>query len=310
MGGQIDVESEPGKGSVFRFTARFGQSRLALPSKPRPLGLNIAGKRVLVVDDNATNRQVLKEMTASWGLIPQEAASAEEALAVLSSAWIRGQGFDLMLLDCSMPRASGFALAHEIKRHPVYGTLKIIMLTSMGEKGDVARCKELGISGYLLKPVRHSELLEAVTMALGSAQEAEEPIITRHLIRDAKRRLKVLLAEDNPVNQKLAVRLLEKRGHRVCAVTNGKEVLASIEREMFDLILMDVQMPEMDGLEASRRIREKESATGGHIPIIALTAHALKGDREMCLEAGMDDYVSKPLKPDELFAAIERFAVA
>jgi CheY-like chemotaxis protein len=308
MGGTIDVQSTPKKGSVFRFTARFGHSRLGLPNKMRTADLDLAGKRVLIVDDNPTNRRIFKEMTASWGLNPTLAGSADEAMSALESAWGSGQGFDLMLLDCSMPAKSGFVLAKEIKGRQEGKDLKIIMLTSLGEKGDAARCKELGISGYLVKPVRHSELLEALGMALGVKEISSEQVITRHLIRDAKRRLNILLAEDNLINQRLAVRLLEKRGHKVTAVNNGCEVMEAIKREAFDLVLMDVQMPEMDGLEASRKIREREAKTGGHLPIIALTAHAMKGDREMCLEAGMDDYVAKPLKPEELFSAIERFA--
>lgn len=310
MGGDIRVESTPGKGSTFRFTSLFGLARQPVASIPRPLAHDLTGARVLIVDDNATNRQIFKEMTESWGLTTSEAKNAEEAVELLASARKVSCPFDIMLLDCSMPGTDGFSLAREVKAMDSERRTRIILLTSMGEKGDISRCKELGITGYLLKPVRQSELFDAITMAMGHKAMGEETVITRHLIHDAKKRMKILLAEDNAINQKLALRLLEKRGHSVVIANNGKEALARLDEDIFDLILMDIQMPEMDGLEATAIIREREKRKGGHLPIVAMTAHAMKGDKERCLEAGMDDYVSKPIKPAELFAAIERFGSA
>ncbi len=307
MGGDIQVESEPGKGSTFRFTSRFGLAKKPITSKPRPAVHDLTGIRVLIVDDNATNRQIFKEMAESWGLEASEAKDAEQAVEIMDSASRDACPFDIMLLDCSMPGTDGFSLARKVNTLDQERRTRIILLTSMGEKGDISRCKELGIAGYLLKPIRQSELLEAITMALGYKAREEETVITRHLIQDARKRMKILLAEDNATNQKLALRLLEKRGHSVVIANNGKEALAKLEDDIFDLILMDIQMPEMDGLEATGLIREKEKRKGGHVPIVAMTAHAMKGDRERCLEAGMDDYVSKPINPGELFAAIERF---
>ena len=182
------------------------------------------------------------------------------------------------------------------------------MLTSVGMKGDSERCKDVGIGGYLVKPVKQSELLDGIMLAMDHPVVEKGPVITRHTIQEARRRLKVLLAEDNAVNQKLAIKILEKRGHLVSVVSNGQEAIDALKEEHFDLILMDVQMPELDGFEATGRIRNRETEEGGHIPIVAMTAHAMKGDRERCLAAGMDDYVSKPIKVSELFAVMERLA--
>ena len=308
MGGRIWVESEVGKGSTFHFMARFGLGREESKEVERIQEVNLSGVKVLIVDDNATNRLVVREMTSSWGLVPVEAVDGKDALAAMEKAFKARAPYRLLLLDLQMPGMDGFEVAERVKASPFGADAEMILLTSVGQKGDARRCKELGISGYLVKPVKQRELLEIITMALGQPSREGDPVITRHLIREARRRLSILLAEDNIVNQKLAVKLLEKRGYRVAVASNGREAVDAFEGERFDLILMDVQMPKMDGIEATRLIREKEAEHGGHIPIVAMTAHAMKGDREECLAAGMDDYMSKPFKPKELYSMIEKVA--
>ncbi len=205
-----------------------------------------------------------------------------------------------------MPEMDGFALAERIKKDPELVGATIMMLTSAGHLGDAARCRELGISAYLVKPIRQGELLQAICNVLNLSNQEQAPLVTRHTLREARNRSRVLLAEDNAVNQTLALRLLEKRGYFVSVAGNGREALAALEKEIFDVVLMDIQMPEMDGFEATATIRESEKSTGKHIPIIALTAHALKSDQERCLSAGMDAYISKPIRTNELFTTIER----
>ncbi len=309
MEGRIWVESEVGKGSTFHFMARFGLGREESKEVARIQEVNLSGVKVLIVDDNATNRLIVREMTSSWGLVPVEAVDGKEALAAMKKAFEEAGGhYRLLLLDLQMPGMDGFEVAERVKASPLGSDVEIILLTSVGQKGDARRCKELGISGYLVKPVKQRELFEIITMALGQPSRDGDPVITRHLIREARRRLSILLAEDNIVNQKLAAKLLEKRGYRVAVASNGREAVDAFEGKRFDLILMDVQMPEMDGIEATRLIREKEAEHGGHIPIVAMTAHAMKGDREKCLAAGMDNYMSKPFKPMELYSIIEKAA--
>jgi CheY-like chemotaxis protein len=208
-----------------------------------------------------------------------------------------------------MPKMDGFALAESIKSIPHYGSATIIMISSSGQRGDAKRCREIGIAGYLTKPVREEELLNSILAALGtkSTKEAAPALITRHSLRETNR-LRVLVAEDNPVNQVLAARLLEKRGHKVTVAGNGKEALAALEKNTFDLVLMDVQMPEMDGFEATGIIRQKEKTSGNHLAVIAVTAHAMVGDKERCLAAGMDDYITKPIRPQELTELLARFS--
>jgi two-component system sensor histidine kinase/response regulator len=260
----------------------------------------------LIVDDNFTNRRVLQGMLVRWGMKPTAVDGGRAALQALEIAKSTGRPFPLILLDGQMPEMDGFTLADSIKKDPDLVGASIMMLTSAGHLGDAARCRELGISGYLVKPIRQGELLDSICRILQkSPKETIEPLVTRHSLRETKSRSRVLLAEDNPVNRMLAVRLLEKRGYVVTVAEDGRAAVAAIERESFDIVLMDVQMPEMDGFEATTAIRQREKLIGGHIPIIAMTAHALKGDEDRCLSAGMDGYVSKPIRVHELFTTIE-----
>jgi CheY-like chemotaxis protein len=311
---QKNSQSKVGSGSTFHFIVRFGLSG-SKDIKTLPLcRFDLSDVPVLIADDNFTNRIVLQEMTASWGLAPSLAGDGKEAIDRLKKAYDSGKPYRLLLLDLQMPELDGFDVAKKIKENPLGADLKIILLTSLGRKGDAARCKGAGISGYLTKPIKQSELLDAIMLAMGSPGEEEAAVITRYTVQEARKRLNILVAEDNPVNQRLVIELLKTRGHRVALASNGKEAIEAIEEEDFDLVLMDVQMPEMDGLEATRHIREREQrATSNEqpatsIPIIAMTAHAMKGDREKCLESGMDDYVSKPINVENLFGVIEKFS--
>jgi signal transduction histidine kinase/DNA-binding response OmpR family regulator len=306
MGGKIWVESVPGKGSTFHFTARLGHANaVAVGSAPKEVA-SLRDLAVLVVDDNSTNRRILDAMLKHWLMRPEMASSGQEGLAALERAASAGTPFPLVLLDAQMPAMDGFALAEQIKQNPKLAGATIMMLTSVGQRGDAARCRELGILVYLVKPIRQSDLLEAILAALGKAPEKERAtVITRHTLRENRRKLQILLAEDNPVNQQLAVRVLEKRGHIVTVAANGAEALALLEGSRFDLVLMDVQMPTMNGFQATAAIRKQEETAGKHLPIIAMTAHAMEGDRERCLAAGMDAYVAKPIKVADLIVAIE-----
>jgi len=312
MGGRIWVESEPGKGSRFHFTAHFGlqkvPARTVVPRDPTTL----RDMRVLVVDDNATNRQILLKMLTNWHTNPTAVESGARAITALREAQGLGSIFPLILLDAQMPEMDGFALAECIKRNPDWRAATIMMLSSAGQRGDARRCRELGVAAYLTKPVRQGELLDAILTALGTRPIKEAPpvLVTRHSLRENSNHLRILLVEDNAVNQVLALRLLEKRGHTVAVAGNGKEALTALEKQSFDLVLMDVQMPEMDGFEATIAIREKEKTSGNHVPIIAMTAHAMVGDKERCLEAGMDDYISKPIRPEELNDFLKRHSLS
>jgi PAS domain S-box-containing protein len=305
MDGEIWVESVVGKGSTFHFTARFGLH----PDDVRKLAppqVSVQGLPVLVVDDNATNRSILAEMLTGWGMRPTVVANGQEALQALERARVSGQAFSLALLDAMMPEMDGFALAEQIGRHPEIAKATVMMLSSAAQAGDHARCQALGIATYLTKPIKQSDLLDAIMTTLDATAEARR--LSPEGISDlppSRRSLHILLAEDNAVNQRLAVRLLAKRGHTAVVAGNGREALDALAREKFDLLLMDVQMPEMDGFEATAAIRAQETSVGGHIPIVAMTAHAMKGDRERCLEAGMDDYLAKPLQIQQLYEVIE-----
>jgi len=307
MQGKIWVESEIGKGSTFHFTAHFGRAKSGIQPK-RSAPVTLQGVPVLIVDDNATNRRVLDETLCLWGMKTCLAADGFQALTALRQAREKGSPILLVLTDAHMPVIDGFRLAGQINTDPQLAGTQIIMVTSGGQRGDAARCRDLGISAYITKPVRQVDLLEAMLNVLGSkAQPAgKAEVVTRHSLRERRRGLKVLVAEDNVVNQRLAQHLLQGRGHHVTIANNGLEAWELFEKQPFDLALVDVQMPEMDGLQLATAIREKEKSTGAHLPIIAMTAYAMKGDRERCLEAGMDDYVAKPVNSTQLFETIDR----
>jgi len=307
MGGRLWVESEPGFGSCFHFTARLGVSSQPLGS--RPAGRNLKDVPVLIVDDNATNLLVLRETLARWGMQVRAEASARAALATAQAAADAGAPLPLVITDAHMPEEDGFDLVRQLRRDPRCAGAAIIMLTSAGETSDPARCRELGLAAHLTKPVSPWELRQAICRVLdGRAEEpqAAQPV-TGHLAGERQRgpSRKILLAEDNPVNQVVALRLLEKRGHQVTVAANGREAVAAARQESFDLVLMDVQMPEMDGFEATATIRQAEAATGRHLPIFALTAHVMKGDAERCRIAGMDGYLAKPIRYPDLYALVD-----
>ena len=306
MEGRIWVESELGKGSTFHFLLS-----LAVQEHPtlRPGLINPAKLRdlhALIVDDNFTNRRVLHGILSRWGMKPTAVDGGRAALQAIEVSKNAGRPFPLILLDGQMPEMDGFTLAEHIHKDLELVNATIMMLTSAGHLGDAARCRELGISAYLVKPIRQGELLDAICQLLDKTTQKEPvPLLTRHTLREEKNRIRILLAEDNAINQTLAVRILEKRGYSVTAVPDGQAALEAFQTGSFELVLMDLQMPRMDGLEATAAIREIEKRTGRHVPIVAMTANALIGDREKCLAAGMDGYVSKPIRTSELFGTIE-----
>ena len=303
MGGRLEVESEVGKGSTFSFTLPFAVHVAPLQA---PAGAaDLHGLRVLVVDDNANNQMIVREMLLSWGMDPEIAGSGPAALGLLESAEREGRPFALAIVDARMPGMDGFELARRMRLGKSLAKAPILMLSSATDLGDSDRCREAGVSLYLMKPVRQPDLREAVVRSIG----ATSPLAgrtAREVAAPAQKGLRVLLAEDNLVNQHLALRMLEKRGHRPVLAQDGREALAAIERESFDLVLMDVQMPVMSGLEATAIVREREKTTGRHLPIIAVTAHAMKGDRERCFATGMDGYVAKPLRARDLETEMAR----
>ncbi len=307
MGGEIGVESEKGVGSTFHFTAVFGVQKGARP-RPKPAPPSLHGMPVLIVDDNETNRRILEEMLANWRMEPTAVDRGPAALEEIRAAADAGRPYPLVLLDFEMPGMDGFEVATRIRHgSEQLGRPVLIMLSSAVRAGGAARGREIGIDRYLLKPVKQSDLLDAITAELHAGRE--EPDRRRPAPSGEVEARHILLVEDGPVNQQVATGLLTQRGHTVDIANNGVEALAALERNSFDLVLMDVQMPEMDGFEATAAIREKERGTGDHIRIIAMTAHAMQGDRERCLEAGMDDYIAKPLRAEELYDAVEGTSV-
>jgi len=306
MDGRIWVESEPGKGSTFHFLIALAVQQ-SPTSRPTPLlPAQLRNLHALIVDDNFTNRRVLHGILSRWDMKPTAVDGGRAALQAIEIARNAGHPFPLILLDGQMPEMDGFALAEQIQKDQLVNAT-IMMLTSAGHLGDAARCRELGISAYLVKPIRQGELLAAICQLLDKTAKTEPgPLVTRHTLREDMHRIRILVAEDNAINQTLAVRLLEKRGYSVSVAPDGQAAVEAFQAGGFELVLMDIQMPGMDGFEATAAIREREKLTGGHIPIVAMTAHALVGDQERCLASGMDGYVSKPIRTSELFAVIEK----
>ncbi len=305
MGGRIWLESEPGRGSTFHFTVRLGLQRSAT-SEQLPVPVKLLALPVLVVDDNSTSRQILEEMLTNWKMKPVAAASGRAALEALKHAQKKGEPFRLVLADGHMPGMDGFDLSASVHKDSRLRGVTIILLTFAGHREDQARAKSVGAAAAVTKPVKQSELWDAIVTALHvPSPQKRRPSAARSVARGSHRRLRVLVAEDNPVNQELVLHLLERRGHSAIVAENGKQAIAALEKHKFDLVVMDVQMPEMGGIEATEEIRRKEKSNGGHVPIFAMTAHAMPGDRERCLAAGMDGYIPKPIDPKSFAQIIE-----
>ena len=325
MGGEIGIESAPGQGSCFWFTARMEKQSQPTESD-MAAGNSLEGLRVCVVDENDTNRLLLIHYTTAWGMDCLSANDGPAALALLLDAVAHGQPCDLLIMDMHLPMMDGVKLARKVKADPVLADTRMVMLTAMGRRGDAALVQEAGISAYLTKPIHQHQLRDCLLMVMNPGAGSEAQLVTRHTILEAARRRdgRLLVADDNMVNQKVAVRMLERLGYRVDVVANGLEAVAAVSQIPYDAVLMDCQMPEMDGYEATQEIRRCEAlsvtrdASLGNdqirdtryerrLPIIVMTANAMQGDREKCLDAGMDDFVSKPVKPEELEAVLDRW---
>jgi two-component system sensor histidine kinase/response regulator len=313
LGGRIWLESETGKGSTFHFTMTFGLQQTPVPGTGARDAqmMHLRDMPVLVVGHNAVNRRIVEATFRRWHMKPVLADNGRAGVAAMQRRKMEGTPFPLVVLDSQMPELDGFSAAEQIRKDPGLAGTAMLMLTSGGQREDAARCRTLGIAACLMKPISETELLEAVLAVLVTPSGGPDRLhaVTRHSLRESRGTLRILVADDNKVNQLVAARLLEKRGHTVVIAENGREALAAMDEHRsreFDLILMDVQMPEMDGFEATGIIRAREKSTGMHLPIIAMTAHAMKGDEERCLAAGMDGYVSKPFHVEEVFAAIDR----
>jgi two-component system sensor histidine kinase/response regulator len=303
MGGEIGIESELGKGSTFHFTAVVAPGTPLLDDHAAPRSLR--GLHTLIVDDNGTNRFILNEMLNNWGLRPVLASSGEEALGVLRKSHAANDPVQLVITDMMMPEMDGLELIRQIRSDPGCGAPRAIMLSSAGQAAEIAELQSLGITRSLAKPAKQSDLLDAIGETIGTSRGDSVPANDLPTAVPAAHPLRLLLAEDGRVNQVVAVNLLERRGHAVVVANNGRQAVELAARQTFDAILMDIQMPEMNGYEATAAIREREAETGEHIPIIAMTANAMKGDREKCLAAGMDDYISKPIRSEELYTIVE-----
>ncbi len=315
MGGEIGAESLLGKGSEFWFTAVLDQRDKGIKINTGPLE-ELMGVKVLIVDDNATNREILSRRLHSWGMRAAEAEAGPRAIQILSKALDEGDPFRMAVIDMQMPGMDGEALGRAIQADPRLSGTRMVMLTSLGVRGDVKRFAELGFSGYLTKPARHQELRGVLSLSLAEkGKERPLPITTRHTVLESLNlftgiKARILLADDNRINQQVALGILKKLGLAADAVADGQEVLHALEMLPYDLVLMDVQMPVMGGYEATRKIRDPGSPVLDHdIPVIAMTANAMAGDREKCLEAGMNGYVSKPVDPLTLAKELEKWLV-
>jgi two-component system sensor histidine kinase/response regulator len=300
MGGRIWVQSELGVGSTFHFTVCFQECSEIIPMLPAP-SVDLAQLPVLIVDDNATNRKMLKHVLNNWRMCPTSASTASSALVTMKRASSEGVPFPLVIIDACMPDLDGFAMAEQVKSDPELAGATIMMLSSADSNGDAARCRELGVACYLRKPIGQSELFDAVMTALSApVREMVSSLPPPVPVAEKQASLRILLAEDNKINQAVATGLLQKRGHEVVVANNGLEALAILDTTSIDVVLMDIRMPEMDGFAATAAIREREKTTGAHLPIVALTAHAMEGDRERFLDAGMDGYLSKPIRVKDM----------
>jgi len=314
MGGTLDCESESNKGSRFYFNLTFEMVPERERKRPLPNSAALIGTRVLIVDDNGTNREILERQTASWRMINESAESGPEGLEKLHNAYQRGQPFDLVILDMQMPDMDGLQVARRIKSDPKTVDVKMIILTSIGLRGDAQMVKKTGISAYLTKPIRQSDLYSSLLAVISQNAKQEDPqLVTRHSVAEDRRLvvdMHILVVEDNETNQEVARAMLEKIGCRVTIASNGKEAIDEISKQPYDLVFMDCQMPVLDGYQATGKIRrlEEQKQKGYRTPIIALTANALEGDRDKCIAAGMDDYISKPFKQDEIIKIIENWS--
>ncbi len=304
MGGRITVTSEVGRGSEFRFTLPLVAEPVPMPAVSAKSD-SLTGRFILVVDDRPINRRICEEMLMAAGARVEGAEDAASALARLRAACDAGSPASLAIVDVQMPGQDGYELARQIRGDPTLAATPLLMLTSAGRRGDAARCRELGVAGYLTKPVSRSDLLETVAAILegGGAWSPQGSIITRHSLAEARESVRILVAEDNPVNQDVAATMLRRRGHRVDLAGNGREAIAAVRDTRYDVVLMDIQMPEVDGFEATAAIRQLPGCQD--LPIIALTAHAFSAERERCLAAGMNGFLSKPFRAQELFAVVE-----
>jgi PAS domain S-box-containing protein len=312
MGGGIAVESEPGRGSVFRFTLPLKIQGVKTVGEPGACAVSLNGLRALIVDDNATNRRIFEEMFSAWGLAAEAVERGDEALALMKRAANSGRPFDVALVDCMMPEMDGFQLAERIRDDPILNGVRLMMLTSANPDYSAQRCRDAGIESCLLKPIHQSELYNALVELMGMVERPSTPVaaLPRRSFGVTANPLDILLVEDNAFNRKVAVGMLEAMGHSVKTAVDGIEGVAMASQHEYDVILMDVQMPRMDGFEAVQAIRAAENCASRHSPILAMTAHAMKEDRERCLRAGMNGYISKPINSADLFSQLETIAQA